>query len=193
VLSAIRTSHFLQPIVSSLSSVQSVEDSCYIPLRIRDIAAEEKRVNPILILLPWFLVGALVLYVLTRAIGVVWIKYRVKMAVLKRLEREPDLLASPKRMETAVSEAAARYKAYSRQDLVMTGLVLAMIGLCGIGLGLELRSGSLAVGAYVGGFVCALLGSALALMTMFFRWTARPRFQDYALKDEHREDRGESE
>ncbi len=140
--------------------------------------------NPVLLLFPWFLVGALVLYVLTRAIGVVWIKYQVRIAVLKRLEREPDLLASPKRMETAVSEAAARYKAYSRQDFVLTGLILAIIGLCGVGLGLELRSGSLAVGAYVGGFVCAILGSALALLTIFFRWTTRPRFQDYALKDE---------
>jgi len=138
-------------------------------------------VNPILLLLPWFLVGALVLYALTRAIGVIWIKYRVRMAVLKRLESEPDLLASPKRMETAVSEASARYKAYSRQDYVLTGLLLALMGLCSIGLSLELKSGSFAVGAYIGGFVCAILGSAMALLTIFFRWATRPRFQDYPL------------
>jgi len=84
--------------------------------------------NPILLLLPWLLVAALALYALTRAIGVIWIKYRVRMAVLKRLEREPDLLASPRRIETAVSEASARYKTYSRQDLVLTGLLLALMG-----------------------------------------------------------------
>jgi len=149
-------------------------------------------VNPILLLLPWLLVAALALYALTRAIGVIWIKYRVRMAVLKRLEREPDLLASPKRMETAVSDASARYKSYSRQDFGLTGLLLALMGLCGIGLGLELRSGSFAVGAYVGGFVCAILGSAMALLTMFFRWATRPRFQDFTLDDLHKDDRNEA-
>lgn len=149
--------------------------------------------NPILLLLPWFIVGALVLYVLTRAIGIIWIKYRVRMAVLKRLELEPDLLASPKRMETAFSEAAAHYKTYSGQDFVLTGLILAVFGLACVALALELRTGELAVGAYVGGFACAILGSVLALLTGFLRWLARPRFHDYLSKGGRAEEQGHSQ
>lgn len=138
--------------------------------------------NPILLLLPWFVVGALALYALTRAVGAIWIKYRVHMAVLKRLEHDPDLLASPKRLEAALSEASARHRLHSRQDYVITGLVLALIGLAFIAVGLELGSGIFAAGSYVGGFVCAVLGSVVALLTLFFRWMTRPRIYDYAHK-----------
>lgn len=65
-----------------------------------------------------------------------------------------------------------------REDFVLTGAVLAVLGLCAVFIGQSLAYGVLAVTAYFAGLVCIVLGVAVALVGAVVRVLARPIAQD---------------
>lgn len=122
-----------------------------------------------------FLTVPLLLILVTLAYGVVqvlvraWLDYRVRIAFLDKLERNPALLGSQADPSKVIGGLSTTTGVSHRQNYVLTGLILAGIGIaCAIG-GRLLRSGDLAVGIYLGGILCVLLGLIIALLGFVVR------------------------
>jgi hypothetical protein len=122
-----------------------------------------------------FLTIPLLLILVTLAYGVVqvlvraWLDYRVRIAFLDKLERNPALLGPQADLSKVIGGLSVATGDSRRQNYVLTGLILAGIGIaCAIG-GRLLRSGDLAVGIYLGGILCVFLGLIIALMGFVVR------------------------
>ena len=57
-------------------------------------------------------------------------------------------------------------------DYLPTGALLALIGIASGACGLHLHTGRLAVGLYVGGYMCIIAGLLLAVAGLFVRWVS---------------------
>lgn len=122
-----------------------------------------------------FLTIPLLLILVTLAYGVVqvlvraWLEYRVRLAFLDKLERNPALLGPQADLSKVIGGLSAATGDSRRQNYALTGLILAGIGIaCAIG-GRLLRSGDLAVGIYLGGILCVFLGLIIALLGFVVR------------------------
>jgi hypothetical protein len=99
-----------------------------------------------------------VLYAILRA----WLDYRVKMKVLETLDADPNLLRGDDRLAEVLTTDATPDLPKPRQDYALTGLLIAAIGIGCILFGRLLRVGDVAVGTYLGGVLCLLLGLVMA-------------------------------
>jgi len=129
--------------------------------------------NPLLVAIPVVVVAAALLYGVFRSLGRIWLDHSIRLALLEKVEQKPELLDSLHELEEVLAGFPEGYRAPSRQDYRLTGVLLAGIGLaCTLG-GQSLRVGTLAVGMYVGGLTCVALGVALFLIGLLIRWLAR--------------------
>ena len=128
--------------------------------------------NPLYVLIPLIVVLGAVTYSVARALGHIWLDYRIKLALLDKLQEKPELLESYAELQRILA-GVSNGRAVRQQDYVITGIVLAVIGIgCAIG-GESYGVGRLAVGLYVGGWICIVLGVILALIGLFIRRLAR--------------------
>ena len=118
--------------------------------------------QPLLLLIPIVIVVVTVLYGVVHALVRAWLDYRLRLAFLAKLERNPALLNDPSSIHEALSGISLQSGA--RQQYSFTGLLLAAIGVTCIITGRMLRLGGFAVGAYLGGIVCVLFGLVLAIL-----------------------------
>lgn len=129
--------------------------------------------NPFLVILPLVIVLGAVAYGVLRMFGRIWLEHRIRMAVLERIEKRPELLDSVHDLFNILGAAEAIPTKTSRQDYALTGALLAAMGVGFCLLGRMLHSGRLAVGIYVGGWVCVLLGLLLFAAGVFIRRLTR--------------------
>jgi len=128
----------------------------------------------------FFLLIPLLLILVTLAYGVAqvliraWLDYRVRIAFLNKLERDPALLGPQADLPAILGNLTSTSLSYQRQNYAMTGLVLAAIGIACFVAGRLLRSGELAVGIYLGGVFCVVLGLVIALFGAIIRVMSRP-------------------
>ncbi len=115
-----------------------------------------------LILVPFALVLVTLLYGVLYAILRAWLDYRVKMKLLEKLETNPNLLHGEQRLVQMLTADHGSAPRKPRQDYALTGLLIAAIGVGCILFGRMLRVGDVAVGTYLGGVLCLLLGLVLA-------------------------------
>jgi len=101
-----------------------------------------------------------------------WHDYRLRLALLKQLERNPDIAGSAEPIEALLRD---RSKGRGRQDYVLTGLFVAGIGVFCVVAGRLLRTGQGAVGLYVGGWACLWVGMVLSLLGIVIRLLVRNR------------------
>ncbi|NUM55066.1 MAG: hypothetical protein HUU46_15580 [Candidatus Hydrogenedentes bacterium] len=127
-----------------------------------------------------FLLIPLLLILVTLAYGVAqvliraWLDYRVRIAFLEKLEKNPALLGPQADVTAVMSNLTTTSIPYQRQNYSVTGLVLSAIGVaCFVG-GRLMRSGELAVGIYLGGVFCVVLGLVIALFGLIIRLMSRP-------------------
>ncbi|NIA14588.1 MAG: hypothetical protein GWP08_10960 [Nitrospiraceae bacterium] len=128
--------------------------------------------NPLFIIAPLLLAIVAVLYGVFRTFGRVWLDHRIRLTILEKAERNPQVMDSMNELLDVLSELPGG-SGKSRQDYTVTGVVLALLGLAGILLGRFMHVGQFAVGVYVGGYVCVGLGIALAFLGVFVRWISR--------------------
>ncbi len=109
------------------------------------------------------------IYIIARHIGRAWVDHRVRMVLLERLEARPELMDE-------VQDVIARENSKVRekgQDPVLTGVILALIGVfCVVAYAIA-GGGLWAVGAYWGGVACVALGFILALLGLLIRFLTR--------------------
>jgi hypothetical protein len=128
----------------------------------------------------FFLVIPLLLILVTLAYGVAqvliraWLDYRVRMAFLDKLEKNPALLGPQADVPGIMGNLTATSVAFQRQNYAVTGLILAVIGIASVIVGRLLRSGELAVGIYLGGVFCVVLGLIIALLGFVIRVMSKP-------------------
>ena len=124
--------------------------------------------NPILVILPFALVLAVLLYGILRVFGRIWLEHRVRLALLERIDKKPELIESVQGLMNLMG-AAEPFSRGTRQDYAVTGILLSIIGGGCCGVGWMLHSGKLAVGIYAGGWMCVFLGLVLFMIGLFVR------------------------
>lgn len=125
----------------------------------------------LIMMLPLFIVIVALTYLIARNIVQVWVDYRVRIALLERIEQSPELLD-----EFPELTGASPYKSpgESIQFLTQTGAMLAVIGVVCVVLYATVGSGYWAVGAYWGGVACVALGFLLVLLGLLVRFLSKP-------------------
>lgn len=111
-----------------------------------------------------------ILHALLRA----WLDYRVRIAFLQRLEKNPSLLGPEPDIATAFAGLLPAPPRIQRQNYALTGLVLALIGVGCAVTGRLMRSGEFAVGMFLAGVFCLILGMAIGLLGFIIRVMTRP-------------------
>ena len=125
--------------------------------------------NTLLVLLPLIIVLMLLAYTVIRNIARLWLDHRVKVALLERFEQRPDLVHSVEELHDLL-EGHSSTPEEPKIDYLITGVVLAVLG-----IGFVVFNGLLgrtywAAGAYFGGVVCVALGFLLAMTGLILRF-----------------------
>ncbi len=131
--------------------------------------------DPILYSLPLLLSVTLVFtYAVLRTFTQLWIIHRRKVAIFQKYEQDPKSFDSSQSVIEQILEQERLNQAIVRQDYAITGTCLAALGLSGVFLGRFLGYGEFAVGLYIGGIACIVLGVAIALLGYLIRALTRP-------------------
>lgn len=128
----------------------------------------------LILILPALLVLLAVAYLLTRALARAFLEYRVKISLLRRLDRKPELLGSLEDLNALVEADVAVHPRRPRLDLGVTGAALALVGLASAFAAQRYGVGQWAVGAFFGGVASVVLGALLALVGLVVRLLGRP-------------------
>lgn len=129
--------------------------------------------NPFYVLIPLILVIATVTYGVVRALGRIWLEHRIKLTVLGKLQTKPELLESFQELQDVLTSMPHGGNDAGRQDYTVTGVFLALIGIGCVLFGLSWGAGTMAVGVYLGGWICIGTGIILALIGLLIRWLSR--------------------
>jgi len=124
-------------------------------------------VGTLLIVLPLVAALVTVLYGVVDSLLRAWFDHRAKLALLEKVGKDPKLLDRVDGLGALLTDRPGQKIA--RQNYIVTGLVLAGIGVLAVVTGLTLRFGELAVGAYLGGIGCILIGILLAVVGLLVR------------------------
>jgi hypothetical protein len=128
----------------------------------RDIKGTYMR--SLLTILPVVIVLVTLLFTVIRHIGRVWLEYRVKLELLRKLERHPEVLGSFKELQTVVEGNSSEPEVESWVDFRITGVILAVIGAIFVVMYAMAGHGRWAVGAYWGGVICIALGFLMVVV-----------------------------
>ncbi len=122
------------------------------------------------LMLPFLLALAVFLYVVFRSLFRVWIDYRVRMAILEKVEHKPELLRAFEDLEEPAELVADENPASPKTDLTLTGVSLTVIGVIFVLVNGVLGKSEWAVGAYFGGVACIVLGFVLCSVGLLVRF-----------------------
>jgi len=129
--------------------------------------------NAVVMTLPLLIVIVTLIYTVIRSIGRVWLEHRVRMALLEKLENRPELIKSFNELHGLLDTNSSEEERTNRQDYLLTGVMLAVLGVVCVILYSTIGGGRWAVGAYWGGVACVVLGFLLALLGLLLRFLAR--------------------
>ncbi|HIJ72526.1 MAG TPA: hypothetical protein HPP83_00345 [Candidatus Hydrogenedentes bacterium] len=108
-----------------------------------------------------------------RAMLRAWLARKVRIALLETLQSHPELRPPLDALDEVLDNAAAVAGAPARQDYAITGATIAILGVAAVILGLALRVGEVAVGAFVGGALCLWVGVPLTILGALIRLMTR--------------------
>lgn len=124
------------------------------------------------ITIPLILVLVALVISIIRKISHAWLDHRVKLALLDKLESRPELLRSFDDLQ-ALMDDTPREDERPRQDFILTGVILAAIGLLFVIRYGTYGTGRMAVGAYFGGVACVAIGFILAIVGILVHFLLR--------------------
>lgn len=113
-------------------------------------------------------------YLMLRSFFRIWLEHRVKMALLEKLERQPDLAGTFPEIQRLLDTPAPPDRA-APINYVLTGIFLALIGLSCAILAQRYFSGRYATGVYFGGVLCVPVGFMMTLLGLVTRLLSRTR------------------
>ncbi len=119
-------------------------------------------------------IALLFCYGVGRTFVQLWAIHRKKVAILSRYEENPSDFQSSQEVIEQISAQELRNQRAVRQDYTITGTGLAAIGITALLIGRVLAYGQVAVGLYIGGIACVLLGVLIALLGYLVRALTRP-------------------
>lgn len=129
----------------------------------------------LLITVPLLALLILLVYWAIRSVFRLWFRHRVKMAILDRIERKPDLLRSLDAIPEFLDANSSAPDETSPMNVTLTGVILALIGItCSI-IYAAIGGGRWAVGAYWGGVACVVLGFIIALFGLVAQYLSKTR------------------
>ena len=104
----------------------------------------------------------------------IWRRHRQKLRVLEQYEADPGAFASSREVIERIADADHSGRETLRQDYVITGTALAVIGIACVFLGRAMGYGQVAVGLHLGGIICIGAGVLVALVGYLVRALTRP-------------------
>jgi len=127
--------------------------------------------NQFVLVIPAVVVVLAVAYGAFRALGRVWVEYKLKIALIEKIEARPELIPSFRELQSLVNSVSAA-RPGPKQDFVVTGVILGVIGLASVIWAGKLNMGRISSGIYFGGVVCVCLGFILSLLGVLIRNTS---------------------
>ncbi|MFP4500420.1 MAG: hypothetical protein ACLFTT_05425 [Candidatus Hydrogenedentota bacterium] len=126
--------------------------------------------HTILMILPFAVVIIIIIGALGRSIAEVWVRHRVQMTLLEKLEERPDLLDTFQEIQEELEDKPGYTTSPWKPDFVQTGAALALVGIvCALAFSAMGRS-QFATAAYFGGVMCVCLGFILAVIGLLVRY-----------------------
>lgn len=127
----------------------------------------------ILIVVP-LLAGIIALgYTIAANLLRVWLKHRVKLALLEKLQHDPAHTESLEELQALVNEDCAGSERVARVDYQVLGLTLAALGMPALLAAWLFGEPEWMTGAYFGGAICVAVGFILALLGAVVRHLER--------------------
>ncbi len=127
-----------------------------------------------ILIIPVFIVLFALCYLVIHKVAAVWLNYRLRMVLLERLERKPDLIQQFSEVDGLVDGHDDRQKF----DFLITGITLVLFGLVCAVIAQIIGSSRWVVGAYVGGISSITLGIMLSIIGLVIRLLSRNPLKD---------------
>ncbi len=126
-----------------------------------------------LILVP-LLAGIIALgYIIAANLLRVWLKHRLKLALLEKLQHDPSHRESLDELQALLDESAAETERVARVDYRVLGVTLAGLGLLSLLAAWLFGEPEWMTGLYFGGVICLAAGFILALLGLVVRYVER--------------------
>lgn len=126
-----------------------------------------------LILAP-LLAGIIALgYVIAANLLRVWLKHRLKLALLEKLQHDPSHRESMEELQALLDESASATGGAVRVDYRVLGVTLAALGLLSLLVAWLFGEPEWMTGLYFGGVICLAAGFILALLGLVVRYVER--------------------
>ena len=103
----------------------------------------------------------------------VWLKHRVKLALLEKLQHDPAHTASLEELQALFNEDGVGSDRVARVDYRVLGFTLVILGMPALLAAWFLGEPEWMTGAYFGGAICVAVGFILALLGMVVRYLER--------------------
>jgi hypothetical protein len=130
-------------------------------------------VETILIVVP-LMAGIVALgYTIAANLLRVWLKHRVKLALLEKLQHDPAHTESLEELQALLNEDSGGGEGAARVDYRVLGLTLAALGMPALLAAWFFGEPEWMTGAYFGGVICVAVGFILALLGAVLRHVER--------------------
>ncbi|MBL7645823.1 MAG: hypothetical protein JNK74_06485 [Candidatus Hydrogenedentes bacterium] len=120
------------------------------------------------------LVGIIALgYVIAANLLRVWLKHRLKLALLEKLQHDPSHGETLEELQALLDESASTTGGSVRVDYRILGVTLAALGLLSLLAAWLFGEPEWMTGLYFGGVICLAAGFILALLGLVVRYVER--------------------
>jgi len=134
--------------------------------------------NAYFVLIPLLVVLVSFTYGVARTLIRIWLDHRIKIKLLEQIEANPALAHSSEDAQSLLERHEDASTPLPGQDYRLTGLALLTLGIVGVIAGRIIGLGNTAVGIYLGGFVCIVLGLLIAMLGVLFKALGKSTLED---------------
>lgn len=134
--------------------------------------------NAYLVLVPLLVVLITFTYGVARTLIRIWLEHRAKIKMLEQIEANPEMVQSGEDLQRLLAEAQEDSGPQPGQDYRLTGVALLILGIAGVITGRIIALGNTAVGIYLGGFACIVLGLLIAMLGVLFKALGKSTLED---------------
>ena len=146
----------------------------HVSSRVFDERREKDNVNFVrasLLVIPVLLALVMLVYIIMRSLIRAWIEHRVRMAILEKAEKHPELLSAFEERSAEAKEVSLQENPEApKVDITLVGVSLTVIGIVFVVFNSALGKSQWGVGAYFGGVACVVIGFLLVTIGLLLRF-----------------------